>query len=246
MTRMVFAHCLSACPAASPLSRAAFSCWTSWCQRSQQQVLEKQQQSGSGVYRQEQVSGAVCHHRVWWVVLCKGLVEMAENVFSLKEGTGDVVGWFAVCFCLKQSTSQQCSCCGSFLHILYLNCKHNSLCWWNFLCAALLDSLLSLILSLFFQYCINIFWKTAWNSIKAMPCQHQTWSAAALGASSCFGCANTLLTAVTRGRGGLFVGRNSWMHFLHTSKTGIRSWEAWQTESIYETKLYVSITDFIG
>lgn len=133
----------------------------------------------------------MCHHRVWWVVLCKWLVEMAENVFSLKEGTGDVVGWFAVSFCLKQSTSQQCSCCGSFLHILYLNCKHNSLCWWNFLCAALLDSLMSLILSLFFQYCINIFWKTAWNSIKAMPCQHQTWSAAALGASSCFGCANT-------------------------------------------------------
>lgn len=60
---------------------------------------------------------------------------------------------------------------------------------------------MSLIPLSFFQYCMNVFGKTAWNSIKAMLCsQHQMQSAAALGASSWFRCA-TLLSAAMLSRG---------------------------------------------
>lgn len=75
-------------------SWAAFSCWTSRCQRSQLHILEKQKQSDSGVCGQGWVNGVACHHSVWRAALCKVAVEMEEVVWYLDEGTGNVVRRF--------------------------------------------------------------------------------------------------------------------------------------------------------
>lgn len=90
-----------------------------------------------------------------------------------------------VCFCSKQPTSQWPFGSGSFLHTLSLSCKHG----WRLLVAVAFSActFISLIPLLFFQYCINVFRKTARNSIITMLCsQDQIQSAAALGASSWF------------------------------------------------------------
>lgn len=91
-----------------------------------------------------------------------------------------------------------------------LSCKHH----WRLLVVVAFSvcTFISLIPLFFFQYCINVFGKTAWNSIKAMLCPpHQIQSAAALGASSWFRCA-TLLSAAVLGRGFLGWG-TGWCTF---------------------------------
>lgn len=123
----------------------------------------------SGVYGQGEVSGAVCHCSVWQPALHKRAVEMEQHVCPWMKAQAMLGGLF-LCWAIAITVTFRLW--KLLTHPLF-SCKHH----WRLLVVAFsVCTLISLIPLFFFQYCINAFGETAWNSIKAMLCSNTRYN----------------------------------------------------------------------